>query len=229
MRKSTFFFGIASAFLTAAGSASAQYAPLPPPPAPAAPPGYYPPPMPPRQHFGDAGQLVISNDANFGLSGSSTSNNGGSSFTLILQPAIDFFVIQNLSVGGVAIFNHTNGSDPGGSSSSNLYGVGARVGYNLAFGDALSWWPKLAFIYGGTSSSTTPVDGATVSVSGSSFDIQLFAPVLLHPINHFFLGLGPFVQTDLASSQSSGGQSVANPTKTTEYGLMFDMGGWMDF
>lgn len=141
MRKSA-LFTIACGLMSVAGSAAAQYAPLPPPPAPAAPPGYYPMPMPQRQRFGDQGQLVISNDTNFALSGFSSSNNGPSGFNLILEPAIDYFVIQNLSLGGFAIFDHSNGStggSPSGSSSSNAYGIGARIGYNIALGDALSF------------------------------------------------------------------------------------------
>jgi hypothetical protein len=216
--------------MTVAGSAAAQYAPPPPPPAPAAPPGYYPPPMPQRQHFGDASQLVISNDTNFGLSGSSFSNNGGSTFTLTIQPAIDWFIIQNLSIGALVTFDHASANVQGSSTSSNSYGVGGRVGYNIAIGDALSWWPKLALLYAGSSGSTTPPGaGAQTTTSGNAFDVQVFAPFLLHPINHFFLGIGPFVQTDLTASQSKDGQSVQNPTKQTSYGALFDMGGWMDF
>jgi hypothetical protein len=230
MRKTPFFFGIALGLSTVAGSAAAQYAPLPPPPPPAAPTGYYPPPMPQRQHFGDASQLVISNDTNFGLSGSSFSNNGGSTFTLTLQPAIDWFIIQNLSIGGLVTFDHTSSNMQGASNSSNVYAVGGRVGYNIAIGDAISWWPKLALLYAGSSGSTTPAGaGAQTSTSGNAFDLQVFAPLLLHPINHFFLGIGPFVQTDLTASSSTNGMSNTNPSKTTSYGALFDMGGWMDF
>jgi hypothetical protein len=57
----------------------------------------------------------------------------------------------------------------------------------------------------------------------------VFAPFLLHPVKHFFFGIGPFVQTDLTSSYSVGGVSATNAPKATEYGLMFDLGGWMDF
>jgi hypothetical protein len=222
------FFGIAFGLLTVAGSAAAQYAPLPPPPAPAAPAGYYPPPMPPRQRFGDQNQLVISNDTSFELSGSSSSNGGPSTFTLNIEPAIDYFVIQNLSVGGLVQFDHTNSSDAA-AGSSNSWGVGARVGYNLAIGDALSFWPKLGFLYRGESFSSTQPGSPQASTSGGAFDLVVFAPLLLHPINHFFPGIGPFVQTDLAASQSKGGSSVSDPSKQTSYGLMFDLGGWMDF
>jgi hypothetical protein len=236
MRK-PLFIGLILGLLTTAGSAAAQYpAPLPPPPPQ---PGYgYPPPpmqmqMPQRQRFGDAGQLAISNDTNFAFTGASTSNNGGSSWTLTLAPAVDYFVIQNLSVGGIVLFTHTETSSgstpttPSITGNSNLFGIGARVGYNINITETISWWPKLALLYNTTSSN--PGGQNNASISTNAFDVQVYAPFLLHPINHFFLGIGPFVQTDLTASQSSAGVSVPNPGKVTVYGLMFDLGGWMDF
>jgi hypothetical protein len=219
---------MALGLLTVAGTAAAQY---PPPPPPAG--GYYPPaPSGTRQHFGDQGQLVISNDADLSFLGQSTSDNGGSTWTLKVQPAVDYFIIPNLSLGGLVLLAHTSNSPPSqpgvtaNSTSTTTYGIGARIGYNIALVDSLSFWPKLALIYAG--SSFDPGGGAQGS-SGSAFDVQLYAPLLLHPINHFFIGIGPFVQTDLTSSASAAGQSIQNPPKATEYGLMFDLGGWMDF
>ncbi|HEY6464046.1 MAG TPA: hypothetical protein VIY73_27945, partial [Polyangiaceae bacterium] len=148
-------------------------------------------------------------------------------------PALDYFVIPNLSIGGFVLFTHsqenpgsTTGTPAPGSSSVNAYGIGARVGYDIAITDGFSWWPKLGLLYQGTS--TSPAGGGN-GLSTSAFDIQIFAPFLLHPVKHFFFGIGPFVQTDLTSSYSFAGTSVPNPPKTTEYGLMFDLGGWMDF
>jgi hypothetical protein len=233
MRK-PLFIGLVFGLLTAAGTAAAQY-PLPPPPPPAG-GGYYAPPppvpmqMPQRQHFGDAGQLVVAGDTNFALTGSSYSENGGSSFDLILQPSLDYFVIQNLSLGAVVIIDHASTSSGGASTSSNTYGVFGRVGYNIALGDTFSWWPKLGLGYTGLSSSTTPAGaGAQQTASGGALALQVFAPLLVHPINHSFFGLGPFVQTDLTESASGNGVSVQNPPKLTTYGVMFELGGWMDF
>jgi hypothetical protein len=231
MRK-LFSLGLALGMVTAAGSAAAQYPPPPPPP-PGGGYGYAPPPPMMggggQQRFGDQGQLVISNDANVSLIGTSTSNSGPSTLTFTVQPALDYFVIPNLSIGGFVLFTHAGESSGGPAStsqSSNAYGVGARVGYNIGITDTISFWPKLALLFDG--SSTSPPNGAA-GTSTSAFDVQIFAPFLLHPVKHFFFGLGPFVQTDLTSSYSTGGASANNPPKTTEYGLMFDLGGWMDF
>ncbi|HEY8090887.1 MAG TPA: hypothetical protein VIF09_23660 [Polyangiaceae bacterium] len=234
MRK-PIFITVALGLLTVSGVAAAQYPPPPPPPAGGGYPGGgygYAPPAPVGQRFGDQGQLVISNDANVAFSGTSYTNNQGSDWTLTLQPALDYFVIPNLSVGGVVQFSHSEFSSgstanqPSQTSSANTYGIGARVGYNLGISDSFSFWPKLGLLYVGNS--TNPAGGAQ-GISGSAFDVQIYAPFLLHPVKHFFFGIGPFLQTDLTASQSQGGVSNPNPTKQTTYGLLFDLGGWMDF
>ena len=147
-----------------------------------------------------------------------------------MQPSLDYFVIQNLSLGAVVIIDHVSTSSGGASTSSNTYGVFGRVGYNIALGDTFSWWPKLGLGYTGFSGSNTPAGaGAQGTDSGGALALQVFAPLLVHPINHFFFGLGPFVQTDLTESASVNSVSEQNPPKVTTYGLLFELGGWMDF
>ena len=217
------FLAMVSSMVTAAGSAAAQY-PYPPPPPP--PPGYgsYAPPRP-VQTFGGPGTLAISNDMNLGFFGSSTSEGGGSSWTFLLAPAADYFVIQGLSLGGQGVYSHlhlsTGGNAAAGTGSTSIdsdtFGIGPRIGYNIPIGDLLSFWPKVALIFS---------DTATSGASGNTFDIQAYAPLLLHLAPHFFVGLGPQIQTDLTASQSSQGVSNPHPAKTTSYGLYFTIGGW---
>jgi hypothetical protein len=215
------FLALVGTMFTAAGSAAAQY-PYPPPPAPPQPGyGYAPRPV---QTFGGPGTLAISNDMNLGFYGSSISDNGGSSWTFTLAPAADYFVIQGLSLGAQVVYTHTNVSGPSaeGSTTStttntDTFGIGPRVGYNIPINDLLSFWPKLALIY---------TDIAMTGASGSTFDIQLYAPLLLHLAPHFFVGLGPKIQTDLTASANYAGTNVPNPPKTTSYGLYFTIGGW---
>ena len=86
MRK-PIFITVALGLLTVSGVAAAQYPPPPPPP-PGGGYGYAPaaPMAPVGQRFGDQGQLVISNDANLSFLGQSFSNNGGSQWTLTVDP-----------------------------------------------------------------------------------------------------------------------------------------------
>jgi hypothetical protein len=221
MRK-PIFFGLAFAIFTMAGVAAAQY----PPPAPPAAPGYaYPPagPFPtPRARFGNAGVFAFSSDINVGLVGHSQSvpNNTGDSpsdWNLTLKPSLDYFVIQGLSVGGFVEYAHNYLSVPNqnavGSTvtNTNTFGIGARVGYNIPFVDAVSWWPMAGLGY-----STTGGDN-----SYNSLTVSLFAPFLYHPVSHFFMGLGPVIATDLSANGANGPAA-----KTTTYGLQFTIGGW---
>jgi hypothetical protein len=217
--KKPLFLALVSTLFTATSAAVAQY-PLPPPP----PPGYGGYAPRPVQTFGGPGTLAISSDMNLGFAGSSTTEGGGSTWTFILAPAADYFVIQGLSVGGQISYSHIHssvgGTSPTGGSTSidvDAFGIGPRIGYNIPIGDLLSFWPKVGLIY---------TDMATKGGSGSTFDVQLYAPLLLHLAPHFFVGLGPGIQTDLTASQSSAGVSNPNPPKTTSYGLYFTIGGW---
>jgi hypothetical protein len=231
--------GLILGLLTVAGSAAAQYPPPPPPPGYGAPPPAYGYGAPRPQAFGGPGTLAISSDMNLALQGCSgcaspvtlgygplgnLANSSGWLFTL--APAADYFVIQGLSIGAQISYTHahTNLSGTGiGSSSSttadtDLFGIGARVGYNIPIMDLLSWWPKVGIVF--TNASTTG------NLSGNTFDLQLYAPLLLHLAPHFFAGLGPNLQTDLSASASASGVSQTNVPKATSYGLLFTIGGW---
>ena len=233
------FIGLVVGLITVAGSASAQYPypqpPPPPPPQPAYGYGYAPPAPAPRyvEHFGGPGTFAVSNDANVSIIGQSVSNNGGSSWTLSLAPAADYFVMQGLSLGGQISYTHsseTSGSGtmngaavPSTTISTNTFGIGPRVGYNIPFNDVVSFWPKLGLVFSDTS---VGGQGGAPGSSGNTFDLVIFAPFLFHPAQHFFVGIGPYFQTDLTSSASAAGVSQTNVPKTTSYGLQFTVGGW---
>jgi hypothetical protein len=158
--------------------------------------------------FGAAHQLAISSDANVSLLFSSTNAPGSNTSTeFLLAPAADFFVIDNLSVGGQVIFSSF--SPGGGGNSSTTIGLGPRVGYNIGFNPMFSFWPKGGFTIGSES---------FAGRSQTVFTLNIFAPFLFHPTEHFFLGLGPMLNTDLSGD-----------LKTTQYGLAFTVGGWMGF
>jgi hypothetical protein len=219
-------FGLVPGIVLVAGAASAQYPPAPPPP----PTGAYYPPAPPRAHFGNPGVLAFTSDMNVAFVGQSTSlpNNTGdnpSQWTLTLRPSADYFIIQGLSLGGFVEYTHNNFSTPNQngpgstSTSSDTFGIGPRVGYNIPFTDAISWWPLAGFAF-----STTSASGGAGS---NAFTLLLYAPFLYHPVSHFFMGIGPVLATDVAANATpaNGGQSGPGP-KVTTYGLQFTIGGW---
>jgi hypothetical protein len=199
------FLALVGSIFTGAGSVAAQE-PAPPAPAPLP----QPPPQPDpatAPSFGAPGTLAISSDANVGLSGSSISRGGGSSWTFTIAPAADYFLpVRGLSIGGQISYTHAGG--PAQESSSNTFEIGPRVGYDITINDRFSIWPKLGFLVGEASPS---------GASATTIDVQVFVPALFHVDRHFFVGLGPGVQTDLWSSSG---------VRTTLYGLYFTLGGW---
>ncbi len=237
-----FFSALLLAAFAVPGVAAAQYPPAAgytPPPQPGG-FGYAPPTgyAPARARFSDAGHLAISNDLNTSLVGNSRSDNGGSDWSLNLHPAADYFVIQGLSVGGFVDYTHksVSTSDTLGTSvtiSTDSFGIGPRVGYDLPLGDVLSFWPKVgvAFTYmatGGYLATGTPA-GALPPGNGNAFTLSFDAPLLYHPVSHLFLGLGPRVSTDLSSSYSPNSGASFTMPKTTSFGLVFTLGGWFGF
>lgn len=160
--------------------------------------------------FGAAHVLAISSDASLSFQYSSRSPNAGSETTFVLRPAADFFVVDNLSVGGFVLLStqSTSSGNPNvNTPSSTTFGIGPRVGYNIGFTPKLSFWPK-----GGFSFNSTSFGGA----SDSRFAIYVFAPFLFHPAEHFFVGLGPDLNVDLSGD-----------VKTTNVGIDLTVGGWV--
>ena len=64
----------------------------------------------------------------------------------------------------------------------------------------------------------TPVTGGTFSetVSGSHVALNIFAPVMFHPVQHFFIGFGPALGTDLSGD-----------AKVTTIAGRLTLGGWL--
>jgi hypothetical protein len=150
--------------------------------------------------FGGAGAFVISVQSY--NAGSATPSfffakqaSGGS--TVILQPGLDYFIGNGISVGGVVGVAH--------SSGSTTVNLGARAGFNQGLTEHVSFWPTIG------------VDGSYnhAATSTSTAALEVFAPFLYHVAPHFFLGAGPFL-----SYLVKGGPD-------TQYGLDFVIGGWL--
>ncbi len=166
----------------------------------------------PSEQFGAKGQLAISSDASLRIANTSVSG-GGSTTTIELAPAVDYFVIRNLSVGGSVELNYTS-TAPG---HATRFGIGPRVGYNFGLSDLISIWPKAGLSLASTST-TTDANGPapSTSVSNTAVALNLFVPVMFHPAPHFFVGFGPFLDTDLSGD-----------AKATTVGGKLTLGGWV--
>jgi streptogramin lyase len=169
----------------------------------------------PAEVFGAAGQIAISSDAALLIQRRTLSGVEGGTTQIQLAPAADYFVITNLSVGGFVGFDYTTS----GENESSRFSIGPRVGYNIPFSDLISIWPKVGFSFAHTSTTATRTTGnTTVSTTNSAdaFALNLFAPVVFHPVRHFFAGFGPFLDVD-----------ISGDPRATVFGGKLTIGGWM--
>jgi hypothetical protein len=167
------------------------------------------------ERLGDPGQIAISSDA--ALSIRETNLSGGpDALTIELAPAADFFVVHGLSVGGSISLSYAKSGD----SHATRFGIGPRVGYNISFTNLLSLWPRIGLSYSHTSiTGAIAIADTTVerTTSGNALALNLFAPLMVVPAEHFFAGFGPFLDVDMTGSH-----------KATSFGAKLTLGGWMD-
>lgn len=165
-------------------------------------------------YFGEHGQIAISGDMKFSVLHQSETMGGSSATSYEIQPALDTFVSTNVSVGGLLGIRRES---LGGSDHLTTFTIGPRVGYNLFLPAPVSWWITVRLSY---EHLAEHVAGAP-DRSGYVIPITLYAPLLWHPVAHFFLGAGPFLETDLVSKIEG-----ASAPKTTDFGLSSTVGGY---
>lgn len=162
----------------------------------------------PSGWFGGKGQLAILAEAGVVFSHTSISGRDDSSTTLVLRPAIDYFVIDHLSVGAFTGVSYEKAS----GASTTTYGIGPRVGYDIPFTSRFSLWPKAGVSFNST---TLKRDTPSFSDSNSAIALNLFVPVMFHT-NHYFVGFGPGLDQDLSGD-----------AKATTIALRLNVGGWL--
>lgn len=178
--------------------------------------------------FGDPGVINIGAATSLDLTfGSSKEPEGHkSSITQFsISPSIDYFVVEGVSVGALVGYAHRSEKPEGAteSDSASSWLVGPRVGYNLWLTPGrISLWPLLAFEYRSLSTSAGGKDGPTTS-SGT---LDLFVPVVFHPVTHFHFAVGPYFATDVISKSKMAGES-ADGKKETLFGLRGEIAGWL--
>lgn len=171
----------------------------------------------PARNFGEVNQLAFSSENALEIRQVAIEN-GPDAATLHFAPAVDYFIVKNLSVGGVIGIDYSKVGDADGFRFS----IGPRVGYNLSFTNLLGLWPKIGFTYAHSNSGYSRAfggGGATISASDSNdaIAINVFVPLMFHPTTHFFVGIGPFLDADLNGDN-----------RTVAYGMKLTIGGWLD-
>jgi len=78
--------------------------------------------------------------------------------------------------------------------------------------DYFSLWPRLSVDFTELNETGQSAGVATAVLNESGVAIELYVPVLLHPVPHFFIGFGPY-----AEAGSPSGEVV---------GAKLTLGGW---
>ena len=183
--------------------------------------------QPPRypSDFGAKGQisvnvdLPLTNDApQLAILNTSYTMGQDSTTTVVIAPALDYFVAPNISIGGQLGYRHDSQTPAGSAISFTGTGfiIGVRGGINIPLGSTLSFWPRLSLTY-----SSWTGGGYT----DSAVPLAIFAPLLWHPASHFFIGGGPVFATELSHQSEAAGVSYAQP-KRTDIGLQAIVGGY---
>jgi hypothetical protein len=158
-------------------------------------------------------------------------NSQATRFSAGFSPSFDYFVLPNLSL-GLAFdvgFSDDKGYDAGNNiveDKTTSFSFGPRLGYNVRLGKAVSFYPRVGAGFTTWSSQeslvTTSPDATApyVPSPGSSSTgawVSAFAPLLLHPVPHFFLGIGPTFNHSFVHTT---GTASGDPT-TVGVGLAF--------
>ncbi len=81
--------------------------------------------------------------------------------------ALDYELSSHLTVGASAFFAYGQGTDADGDGASAFgFGVAPRVGYSLALGDRLVFWPRVGVSF--SYASASPIRSGTSTVTTSS-------------------------------------------------------------
>jgi opacity protein-like surface antigen len=212
----------------------ATAAPVEPPPPPEAP---FVPELPPAP-FGAAGQVVVSGGSSIGLSSTRADASNASIFRLSFSPAVDLFVVNNVSLGldVTAAYSDAQGYGADGSlvdTTSSQLSVGVRFGVNVPLHRLWSLWPRLTLGVETVHQEITLVDGRTTSTAASALGtgtttqsgpwVSATVPILFHVTPRFFVGAGPTFFHAFARAQEApeqGGQ------RTTVGGALLVGGYW---
>ena len=182
--------------------------PAPPPPAevPAAPPPAAPPLVASGARFGDAGVIVITADSSIGVSSTEFSTSNARRFSASFSPGFDYFVVRRFSIGLEVSIAYVLGRGYGADNSlvestTTTIGGGPRFGVDLPLGDFVSFYPRLTMGVESVHRGSQLVSGRSLSVAANPIGapseslvgpyVNVFAPLLLHPTRHFFVGAGP--------------------------------------
>lgn len=189
--------------------------------------------------FGDRGQFALLAGSTVGISSSSYSRGAADSFAIVFAPSLEWFVFDDVSVGlEIDVARSSSHGYVGAallSSKYTLIGGGVHFGLNLPFAKIASVYPLLmagivhserTYALPGDASSPFVPDRSATALTENGLWIAASVPVLYHPVEHFFVGLGPTLYHDF--SHAEGGWGGGDGAKRTSIGGEFVLGGYFE-
>jgi hypothetical protein len=173
--------------------------------------------------------------SSIGVSSSSWDHSDAGGLSATFAPGLDYFFVPNVSLGldmDVA-YSDTRGYGADGSlveTRATAVAAGPRLGLNVPMGRIASFYPQITTGLESTRTTESLVSGPTLSIAGATgyptttrFGpwIKVYAPVLFHPVPHFFLGAGPYLFREFGPAQ--GGPQVGD--QRTVLSAAFVLGG----
>jgi hypothetical protein len=155
--------------------------------------------------FGDAGEIIPSGSLSF--------LHADSENVLFISPKIQFFAARDLAVGIGLVYEHLWGT---GFPTEDVYGGSISVGYNLRLAPLVSLFPQFEITAQRRILSDVPPGSPLTGGGATEVGVELFVPFLVHPVQHFFLGIGPAFS--VFGSESFRTESVS---------LQTIIGGWL--
>jgi hypothetical protein len=150
--------------------------------------------------------------------------------------AVDFFVIDGLSIGGSLLYWNNSAEDedtgtttagPGGGpnplnrdrteTDTSLFGFAPRVGYAYMFSPTFGIWPRLGFSYVNTKTESKnevidagdgSVDVTDTETKQSLFSLTLEGLLVISPFEHVAFGVGPFFEWGFSGDTET---DISNP------------------
>jgi hypothetical protein len=176
----------------------------------------------PLQRFGATGQMLVTSEARLDLSVSTRTYDDDAGnpvhdteWDFGVRFAVDRVMRAPFTVGLVLGVDGDEGIDGGYERVI----AGARAGWlvTLSAHHAVTLWPRAGLSAGLVSQHA---GGAAVSDTTLRFDVS--CPLMWNAVRHLVMGIGPFVDTDLAHATTEDGVG----RRTVTYGLRAVIGGW---
>lgn len=150
--------------------------------------------------------------------------------------ALDYFVIEGLSLGGSFVYMNRSlsGESDAGSvdigSEQTLF-VHPRVGYAIPFDETFSFWPRAGLAFHSLTQTTDAIGTQPESeVSFTSTNLTLEGMFGISPMSHFAILVGPYVYFGLGGSRETdpgGGAATTEVDRNlTLYGLTTSIVGY---